>query len=295
MRKIFNDPAHQEQFIEKGYVILPLLPQEQVDFILQALETMRPHDNFAPADRRSDYHCTFLDTNETYKREANQLIADVFNPYLEKALHQFRILNGNFYIKQPGKGRFEIHQNWMHVEDIRDTTLTIWCPLVDVDRTNGALEIVPGSHKIVPDVAAVNVDYYFRDFEDALIEKYLQPVPLKAGEGIIFDDSLIHYSGQNNSDKPRYAIQIETLPQEVQPVIYHFDKAQPEKGFELFEVDFDFFISENAYTMRNRPERLKSRGFVPNPNRILTEAEFVEKLQNGNAIRAEIYAQTVAV
>lgn len=292
MRKIFKDDAQQDHFIEKGYVTMPLLSGQEIAFIRKELEAMRPNDGFAPQDRGSDYHCTFLDTNEDYKRKANQLIAKVFNPYIQEILNNFRILSGNFYVKPPGKGRFEIHQNWMHVDDIKHTTLTIWCPLLDVDRINGTLEIVEGSHKIVPDIATVNVDYYFKDFEDALVEKYLQPVRLKAGECIIFDDSLIHYSGQNNSDQSRYAIQIEVIPSEMQPVIYHFDKEQPEKGFEMLEVDFEYFIKGNVYTMRDRPGMLKSRGFVPNRNRILTEPEFLEKLKNGAAIRQAIYAQT---
>lgn len=289
MRTIFNNAVQQALFIEKGYVTMPLLSEQEVDFVWKELEALRPNDGFAPKDRRSDYHCTFLDTNEDYKRKANQLIANVFNPHLQKILNNFRILSGNFYVKPPGKGRFEIHQNWMHVDDTKHTTLTVWCPLLDVDRKNGTLEIVEGSHKIVPDIATVNVDYYFKDFEDALLEKYLQPIRLKAGECIIFDDSLIHYSGQNNSDQPRYAIQIETIPAEMQPVIYHFDQEHPEKGFEVFEVDFEFFIKGNVFTMRDRPGMLKSRGFVPNRNRLLTETEFSDKLKNGKVIRESIY------
>lgn len=289
MRSIFLSQDHQAQFKKSGYVTMPLLSQDEVTHILTELNSMRPHDGFAPTDRRSDYHCTFLDTNEDYKRAANALIASVFNPYIQKVLHRYRILNGNFYIKPPGKGKFEIHQNWMHVDDVRHTTLTIWCPLVDVDRRNGTLEIVPGSHKIVPDVATVNVDYYFKSFEQALVDKYLEPIPLKAGECIIFDDSLIHYSGQNQSDSPRYAIQIEIIPEEMQPVFYHFDKDHPDKGFEVFEVDFDFFMKGNVTNMRDRPSYLTSRGFVPNINRSLTEAEFLEKMKNGAVVREEIY------
>ena len=289
-RKIFQNPAQQAFFIEHGYVTLPLLSDSEVSFIQKALETMRPHDGFAPQNRSSDYHCTFLDTNEDYKRKANHLIAEVFNPYLEQILYNFRILSGNFYVKPPGKGRFEIHQNWMHVDDIKHTTLTVWCPLLDVGSHNGTLEIVAGSHKIVPDVATVNVDYYFKNFEEALLEHYLRPVELKAGACIIFDDSLIHYSGQNNSEAPRRAIQIEVIPAEIQPVIYHFDKAHPEKGFEVFEVDFEFFIKGNIHNMKDRPGMLGSRGFVRNINRLLTEVEFAEKLQNGPATRQALYA-----
>lgn len=291
MRTIFYQPEQQQQFIEKGYVTMPLLSAEEVAMILNELQDMRPHDGFAPVGLRSDYHCTFLDTNEDYKRRAYELINSVFIPHLEKVLHQYRIITGNFYIKQPGKGKFEIHQNWMHAPEEKYSTVTIWCPLQDVDRRNGTLEIVPGSHKIVPDVATVNVDYYFKPFEEVLEEKYLQPIVLKAGECMIFDDTLIHYSGQNTSDKPRIAIQIEAIPNEMTPVFYHFDKDNPEKGFEVFEVDANFFMKGNLTNMHQRPERLRSLGFTPNINRPLSESEFLEKMKTGPITREAIYAQ----
>lgn len=291
MRKIFHQEDHQELFLEKGFVIVDMLSPEEVDKILKELAEMRPHDNFSPDDRPSTYHCTFLDTNEAYKRQANQLIADTFQPHIDKYVNAFRILNGNFYIKPPGKGTFEIHQNWTHNNEHKYTTLTVWCPLLDVSKENGTLEVVPGSHKIVPDIATVNVPYYFHNFEQALIDKYLMPVHLKAGQAIIFDDGLIHYSSQNKSDQPRSAIQIETIPIEMTPVYYHLDEENP-KSFEVFEVDFDFFIKGNITNMKKRPDHLKSLGFIPNKNKLLTERQFLKKMKKGKKIREELYKMT---
>lgn len=292
MRKIFFNPEHQKEFMERGLIIVDMLSQEEVDQIIKELAEMRPHDNFAPKDRMSDYHCTFLDTNEEYKRQANALIAKTFQPHIDKFVNAFRILNGNFYIKPPGSGTFEIHQNWTHNNEHKYTTLTVWCPLVDVSKVNGALEFVAGSHKIVPDIATVNVPYYFHNFEQALIDKYLEPVTLKAGQAVIFDDGLIHYSSQNNGEAPRYAIQIETIPVEMTPVFYHFDKDNPAKGFEVFEVDFEFFIKGNFFNMKDRPEHLKSLGFIKNENKLLSERQFVKKMKHGNKVRQKLYEMT---
>ena len=93
----------------------------------------------------------------------------------------------------------------------------------------------------------------------------------------IFDDSLIHYSSRNKTDQPRYAIQIETNPIEMKPVYYHFDKSAPEKGFEVFQVNRDFFIDGNITNMTSRPANLKSLGYIPNNNKLLTEEEFIRR------------------
>ena len=289
MRNLFHDPSMESEFYEKGFLKQPMLSNDELKYLLTKIYKLKPDDNFKPKNRSSDYHCTFLDTNVDYKLKANRLISEVFSPHIQKVLSGYRILSGNFYIKQPGGGKFEIHQNWTHTPEIKHTTLTIWCPLVNVDLTNGTIQIVPGSHKITEDIACVNVDYYFKNFEEALIEKYLKPVNLKAGEAIIFDDTLIHYSSQNNSQEPRLAIQIETIPEEMTPVIYHFDKDKTEQGFEVFEVDFDYFVTENVNTMRERPSRLKSLGFVKNPNKLLTESEFLDKMNEGKSFRNKLY------
>ncbi len=291
MRPIFKDTNQQAFFEEKGYVAVDLLDDAQLTAIKKALDDMRPNDGFTPKGRSSDYHCTFLDTNLEYKEAVYELIHKYFQPLLDKYVHDFTILNGNFYVKPAGSGTFEIHQNWHHNPRPQDTTLTIWCPLLDVTRENGTLEVVPGSHKIVPDVATVNVPYYFKNFEQALLDKYLEPIPLKAGQGLIFDDSLIHYSSQNETREPRTAIQIETHPVDMQPVYYHLDREDPGPDFEVFAVTRDFFLNGNIHNMTQRPEGLTSLGFQPNENALLSEEEFLEKMAAGPATRAELYAK----
>ena len=224
MRNIFFNTQQQKEFEQKGYVKVSLLSKEEVSYLKNELTSLRPDDNFDPSENsttnHSTYHCTFLDTNKAYKRKVQQLINQVFTPHINKFVDKYNILTSNFYVKPPGKGKFEIHQNWPTTADMHDTTLTFWCPLVDVTLENGAIQVVEGSHKIVPDIAAITAEPYFKNFEEALLQKYLKPIDMKAGECLIFDDGLIHYSGINQTENPRLAIQIETVPAECTPVLY---------------------------------------------------------------------------
>jgi hypothetical protein len=292
MRQIFQQNNLQENFLHTGYARVPMLTPEQVNHLLDELKNLRPDDNFDPAGKSrfgSTYHCSFLDTNKAYKRATNRLITGVFQPYVEKYLVNFQILNCNFYVKPPQTGEFVIHQNWPAISDINDTTVTIWCPLVDVVASNGAIQVVEGSHKIVPHVEGPTNPGYFNHFRKELIEKYLKPMPMKAGEGLIFDDGLIHWSARNGADEPRIAIQILCTPRDAQSVYYYFDKAHPER-FELIDVDTDFFIESSFEDLLTRQPHWKSLGFVENKNRFLTEDEFVDLLKRGDEIRREIYA-----
>jgi hypothetical protein len=287
MRKVFLIEEDNQIFLEKGFVKKQLLSGPELEYLSKALPELTPNDKFDPTVNPtndfnlSSYHCTFLDDNITYKRAVDDLIRNVFSGLIHQHLDNYSILTSNFYVKPPGKGLFQIHQNWPTLQNLDLTTVTIWVPLHDTDASNGTLHVVEGSHKMVGDIAAVGAVPYFSNIEDLLIAEYLKPIPLKAGECLIFCDSLIHWSPQNNSDQPRIAIQIEAIPTEEQAVLYYFNPERPEV-FEVFEVNSSFFIENSIEAVINRPTGLKSLGTIKNNNRILDHAEFKEKLTAGS-------------
>lgn len=295
MNRLFTDLALQKQFLSTGYIQVPMLSSLEINYLLDEINNLCPEDSFNPhLDEKYyiTYHCTSLDKNLDYRKKAFDLIKDVFEPYLKGFMPDFEILSCNFFIKPPYTGMLRIHQNWP-VLDLDDTSVTLWCPLQDVDAHNGTLHLVPGSHKILPHIESIESTVgfpYFKDFENALVEKYLQPMTLKAGEGLIFDESLIHWTPANNSSKPRIAVQITAFPKDKTPVLYLCDKDHPER-FEKFEISPDFYLTEdlNQHAVRQRPRR--SLGFVENKNRPISEAEFIQLLKQGNEIRHQIYAR----
>jgi hypothetical protein len=268
-----------------------MLAAAEVAGMLASVAALRPADGFAPSGRGGSlhgYHCSFLDTNVSYKRQAFNLIQEVFAPHISGVLSGYKILNSNFYVKPPGTGEFVIHQNWPAIVDLNDTTVTVWCPLVDVVESNGALQVVEGSHKLLPHVEGPNSPAYFRDFRDVLIRKYLKPIAMSAGEAMIFDDGLIHWSAKNDSTVARFAIQILCVPTDAQPVYFFLDPKAPER-FELIAVDSEFFISAGISDLTKRQPHWRSLGFVENRNRYITEREFASLLAKGEEIRQEIY------
>lgn len=296
MNRFFEDLELQKQFMSTGYVQVPMLSGTEIAYMLGAINKLCPEDSFNPhLDKKYyiTYHCTSLDKNLVYRRKAFDLIKDQFEPYLKRLMPEYEILSCNFFIKPPHTGVLRIHQNWP-VLDLDDTSITLWCPLQDVDAQNGTLHLVPGSHKILPHVESIDATFgfpYFRTFENELVEKYLKPMTLKAGEALIFDESLIHWTPANNSDSPRIAVQITAYPKDKTPVLYLCEKEHPGR-FEKFEISPEFYLTEdlNAHAVRQRPRR--SMGFVENKNRDISEEEFIGLLEKGDEIRKRIYANT---
>jgi hypothetical protein len=289
--RMFREDGLDEQFWDSGMVLLPLMSPDEMDDLRVRFSRLKPFDGWDPRtvnSPRGTYHCTFLDEDRTYRRESDQLVRDVFAEKIAAVMPTYRILSSNIYVKPPGVGRFEIHQNWPTIENVDIPTLTVWVPLQDTDLKNGTIRLVPGSHHVFPDVAAATSETFFKEFEQALIETYLEPVDIPAGSALFFDDALLHWSSANRSDTPRITFQIEIVPEDAQGVLW-IRNPEDETQFELWEMDKEYWIEYDVSSVYGRPEGLPFAGRRPNPNRCLTLEEFEEMMRRADEIRRSKY------
>jgi hypothetical protein len=95
---------------------------------------------------------------------------------------------------------FDQHQDYAYNIG-SENSLTVWIPLQDTDAETGALMVAPKSHLkgIYPNKKGIiSPDYKF-DFE---------PIEVKLGQLLIFNQKLVHKSGVNTSNKIRFSIQL---------------------------------------------------------------------------------------
>jgi ectoine hydroxylase-related dioxygenase (phytanoyl-CoA dioxygenase family) len=95
-------------------------------------------------------------------------------------------------------------------------SLVFWIPLQDVDLVNGALHIIPGSHRfrsiIKYDEAAIKSKIssgYFsiENIDEALKNFGEKRCLLRLGQAVVFHSKLLHKSGVNLSKDTRFALQ----------------------------------------------------------------------------------------
>jgi hypothetical protein len=288
---IFSSPELDSAFWTDGFVKVPMFAPDEMAALAEGFAELRPSDAFDPRtleSPRCSYHCTFLDPDRPYRRRSDQLVRDFFGDRLAALVPGYRILSSNIYVKPPGAGRFEIHQNWPTIDDLRIPTLTAWSPLQDTTFRNGTIRIVRGAHRIFPDVAAASSDRFFDDFEQTLIEEHLEPVDVALGEVLVFDDSLLHWSGANRSARPRVTFQIELVPTDAETVLWIRDPDDPDQ-FQLWGMDTDYWLDYDFESVLGRPEGLPFLGRRANPNRRLTLAEFEDILARRDEIRGATY------
>jgi ectoine hydroxylase-related dioxygenase (phytanoyl-CoA dioxygenase family) len=80
-------------------------------------------------------------------------------------------------------------------------SVTVWIPLADVGVDEGALKVVPGSHKagIYPHKDGIITGSFAFEFVQ---------YPMSFGDVLAFNQKLVHASGRNISQKIRFSIQI---------------------------------------------------------------------------------------
>lgn len=283
MRNIFNDESLEKEFEKNGFVRVPFLNSNEVNELkelffstlpssggqIKAEETGVEDANFI------SYDFTFIDKNIDYKREVYKLISSRFENQMNKLLANYRPIIANFIRKKSATGEVPLHQNWAFADEEKCTTVSIWCPLVDSTKENGTLQVVPGSHKRFGKYRGPMVPWELDKIKSAIIDNYLTPLETKAGECVILDDSIVHYSAINKTEGLRLAIQLICVPKEIPSLHYHMDQSNDKTQIKVLQVEDDFYMEFNPW---KKPENIKEIGSKVFSNRQLSEKEFVKRL-----------------
>jgi hypothetical protein len=98
--------------------------------------------------------------------------------------------------------RLSVHQDWRSMQGSLDAVV-VWIPLVDIDKSLGALEVIPGSHRwglLDADI----VDGY-GNLRESIDKSKLETVEIEKGDALFFSSLLVHQSGTNTTASIRWS------------------------------------------------------------------------------------------
>lgn len=222
MEYIFQQPDLEAKMKLDGFVHIPFVDPE----ILKPLEALfyKKHSGEGLTEMYSNNY-NLLDPE--YNEEVNAAGKRIFQPYIDQYFHNCTIGGCAFLVKGMGPdSSSDMHQDWNNVDESQFGSYSIWVPFLDVDETNGALQVVAGSHRLFSTIRSVNHPSLFLEFDEAL-EPYLTPLPMKAGEACVYQHNLFHGSKPNLSSTIRIAFVISILPKNAPFIHYWVDQ---EKG-----------------------------------------------------------------
>jgi len=278
MRAVFHSPDLEEKFNKDGFTNVNLLTQEEIEELRNIFEELDTEGRKGTANVDASYKLSYFNNDPVYKKKVFNTISSYFQDKLDGILKNYKPLMINIFNKEPGKGEVPVHQNWTFIDEDKYSSVSVWIPLVDVNRENGTMEVVRGSHKVVSKFRGPTIPWAFEDIVPLIKTKYMEAINLKAGQASILDDSIIHYTSQNNTQEPRMAIQLIMRPEEATP-IHYYRPSEEEDKLEVIEVNSDFYT---RFDMNAKPVGVKSLGFIDFKYPTYTEEEMVRKISANN-------------
>ncbi|HUH75705.1 MAG TPA: phytanoyl-CoA dioxygenase family protein [Chitinophagales bacterium] len=264
-RKIFKTDALENEFREKGYVVIPLLEKEQLKTLQEAFYDSKPSD-------QKGFHSTSTNNNLEYRKSVNDLIQSIYYPLSQQYIEDYDPIYASFVVKEPGQeGNFPLHMDWSMVDERNYISLAFWSPLVDTNTNNGPLIVLEGSHQL--GLSFRGGPFLFQALNDGKISSNkfkTQTLFLKAGEVVIYDHRLFHGSLPNLTHDTRPALNFTMKPKEAKLLHYH----QNENEIETHFVDKYFF---NQYMMGDQPKDYLQTNFSCNDMLFLND-QLIAKL-----------------
>lgn len=251
MRPVFIDSELQATFDRLGYAPIPgFLSTEEVEALKQAYFDTLPERGGSMLSEETDfqtdaaitYDFTFIDRNPEYKQKVFDLITARFEKHYSKYLDRYKPIIANFIRKEHDAGEVPLHQNWAFVDERKFTSVSIWVPLVDSNVANGTLQMVDGSHKRFGELRGPLVPWELDKIGKEIIANYLTPMNVNAGDAVILDDSIVHYSNVNTTDGLRLTIQLIMIPEETVSIHHHLDPEGDKSEVAIYEVGRNFYM-----------------------------------------------------
>lgn len=238
---IFRDKALQEKFDRDGYVVFDFIEADQAKLIAEKFYALHK-------EIPGGFYSEAFNPDSTTKDDIYRATDAIFDPKVEELFTGFKKLGSTFLCKAPGENsKVGVHQDWTVVDETKQYSATIWVPTVDTTEENGALRVIPGSHKFFDAYRSPTMPFAFHGNEDALWDAMIT-VPMKAGQAFLLNHAVIHASSPNLTKTERLSIAYGLIPESAELLFYH---ATGDGKVEKYNVPDNFF--QRYYNVGQRP------------------------------------------
>ena len=201
---VFKDVNLQKRFNENGYINIPFLNLNEIEelaifFDGISKEFIRNQDinqlQYGSANERG----LFL--------QQHNKICEIYERAVEETFVDYEFRQCEFMVKAGHCGELATHIHPSFVEEDKFVPIGIWVPLQDVDVQNGCVTVWPKSDKLFEFLYPRSIPFDDIGVFTSFINKkeVMKPVPLKKGEALIFNESLLHASTANQTSEIRIA------------------------------------------------------------------------------------------
>lgn len=248
----FHDRSLNRHYQRDGYAVIPLAGRNETDRLSVLHERTSQHGS-------KGFHTTHFSDDRVLKRTVHEGICEVLAPLLAPVLNDYTPVFGNFMVKEAdGDSPVPMHADWTYVDEHRHIGVSVWLPLVDADERNGCLCVIPGSHRLSHHIRGPRIPQWDVPCNFELIDALGKTLPLRAGEAVVYDHRLLHYSDTNMSGAARPAVNLSLVPKGVP--MFHYAIPEGETEIHAFAVEHpDFFVEYDNFQMPDSGKTLWKR------------------------------------
>jgi hypothetical protein len=240
----FVDESIQLAIKEKGYCVMDLLNENDLVKLRDGFDQVRESvkgefgEQFWPSGRHES-----VAVRNLAKKSVEAVVPKKLVPIFVEGSYTF--VGGTYLIKPPSQNSaLNPHQDSAHVNELECFSVYAWIPLQEVDDKNGAVKVLPGSHRMDIKQRSLNVPWILEPYIK-LLDEYMISVPMKAGQVLLFDAALIHSSLPNLSREYRVAVNFYIHNSQSPFTHFYRDENTPSGQVEMYAVTPDFYYSED--------------------------------------------------
>lgn len=260
-RPHFRDPDLDRRYDEVGFVVVRGLARD-------AVRPLREAHRRLMGTEPSGFHSTpYLDDTDQ-KRAVNEEIQRHLGPLADRLLSDHRLLLASFISKRRGDdSRMPPHMDWTFVEEPEHASMNFWVPLVDVRHRNGAMSLLPGSHRVPFTIRGSGTSNPYAEVEAEAAARMVE-VPMRAGDVLVHDHRVLHSSPPNRSRRLRLVAGM-AIVAAGSPAVHY---AQGDDGALVRHALDDRFFTDHTYG-GDLPDSARPVGTVRFTNPTFTVAD----------------------
>lgn len=223
-----DDDSFKQAFDAQGYVVVPALMLDALPGLQRAARTLHANATEplefeadvgypgAPASRQAVGGATIRRVLDAYGRgdpweqvATSSRVVKGLTALLPSPIYLSRAHHNCLMTKQAGYSSQTLwHQDIRYWSFSERNLVSVWIALGDETVDNGALNVVPGSHRMQLPESGFDEKRFFS--QQAMIDSGLQdqvrPVELKAGDVLFFHCRLLHAAGANRLTNTKYSL-----------------------------------------------------------------------------------------
>lgn len=157
---------------------------------------------------------------------SNPKILDAIESLIGPEIFSNPVYNVRPKVPRIAAGAVPWHQDKSYWPDANSNpVITVWISFVDATLENGCLHVLPRTQK--EKVHAFHEETYSGtgflelNLDQVTVPSRDVPLPVAAGDAILFNDRLVHCSTPNNSDHVRWSVDLRYQPTDQDPMPQH--------------------------------------------------------------------------